>query len=298
MQKTAQWAIGALPSFLLVVLAGFVALKTTGYVLRRLERFMRDRGAREGHVNGEASRRIETLISITGTALRAGLWCMIVLLALVQLGVNVGPLIAGAGLVGLAIGFGAQELVRDVISGFFMLLENDVRRGDWAIINGVAGYVESVTLRTIVLRDEGGVVHVFQNGKITSLSNTTKDWSAVLLDVAISYDEDVDRAIGVMTRVAVGLARDDAYAPRLLSPLEVLGVDSFDDTKTVVRVRLKTDPLAQFEVGREYRKRLIAAFHKASIVMPEAAQTVHLVDRTPRAQPERTAPDAVRSSAS
>lgn len=297
-ERTGQWAISALPSFLLVLVAGFIALKAAGFLLRRIERFMHRRGGHGKH-SEEAARRVATLMSITSTALRAALWSMIVLLALVQLGINVAPLIAGAGLVGLAIGFGAQELVRDVISGFFMLVENDVRRGDWAIINGVPGYVESITLRTIVLRDEGGVVHIFQNGKIATLSNSTKHWSAMMLDVAISYDEDLDRAIAVMTAVGAALSSEEPYTKNITAPLEVMGVESFDDTKTVVRIRLKTRPLSQFEVSREYRKRLAHALREANILMPEAAQTVHLVDRTPRAQPsERGVNGAARSATS
>jgi small-conductance mechanosensitive channel len=280
LERSVTWFVSVLPAVVVILLGGYLALKATTFILRRLESILR-----RGHKSpdsDEGRRRVETLVSIASTALRSVLWAMLVLLVLVQLGIDIAPLIAGAGLVGLAIGFGAQELVRDVISGFFMLVENDVRRGDWAIINGTAGYVDSVTLRTIVLRDEAGVTHIFQNGKIESLSNTSKDWSAALVDVAISYDEDVDRAVGVMVRVGRELAAAPDFAPKLLSDLQVLGVDAFDDTQVVVRVRLKTRPLAQFEVGRELRKRLIKAFHEADIKMPEGSSTMHLVDITPQ----------------
>jgi small-conductance mechanosensitive channel len=284
LHRTVSWAIGALPALLLVALAGYVALRVTAFLVKRLDAVLRKRSGKRSR---ELERRVATLLSISGTALRAVIWSMIVLLGLVQLGVDVAPLIAGAGIVGLAIGFGAQELVRDVISGFFMLLEDDIRRGDWAIINGTPGYVESVTLRTVVLRDEGGVVHVFQNGKIATLSNTTKDWSAVLLDVAIAYEEDVERALAAIERTAEALRDDDALGARLLEPLEVLGVEAFDDSKTTVRVRLKTEPLAQFEIGRAFRRRLVRAFHEARIRMPETSQLVRIDYRAPQKQQSR-----------
>lgn len=189
-----------------------------------------------------------------------------------HLGVNLGPILASAGVVGLAVGFGAQHLVRDLVSGFFLLLENQLRVGDVAIINGTGGLVESVTFRTVVLRDQAGVVHVFPNGAITTLANATKDWSAYVIDVAISYKEDPDRVIAIMRQVADGMMADSVLSGLILEPIEIFGVDNFTDTAVIIKARFKTQAAQQYLIGREYRRRLKKAFDTESVELPPTAQ--------------------------
>jgi small conductance mechanosensitive channel len=200
---------------------------------------------------------------------------MLALLVLVELGINIGPLIAGAGVVGLAVGFGAQELVRDVITGFFLLLENHIRVGDVAIVNGTGGLVESIGLRTICLRDMSGTVHVFQNGKIDTVANMTKEWSAIVFDVGVAYKEDTDKVAELMKKVADEMQAEPEYKDKILEPLEIFGVDSFGDNAVVIKARFKTLPIQQWSVGREYRRRLKYAFDRAGIEIPFPHRTLY-----------------------
>jgi small conductance mechanosensitive channel len=170
--------------------------------------------------------------------------------------------------VGLAIGFGAQTLVKDLIAGFFLTLENQVRVGDVAVINGVAGLVEEINLRTLVLRDGEGSVHIFPNGSIERLSNRTKDYSYAVVDVGIPYAEDPDRVMEVLREVGASLAGDATLGPSVLEPVEVLGVDAFEETRMIVKARIKTLPQKQWDVGREYRRRVVKILDDRGIVMP------------------------------
>ncbi len=185
-----------------------------------------------------------------------------------ELGANIGPVLAGAGIVGLAVGFGAQTLVRDIISGFFLILEDQVRVGDVAAINGQGGFVEAINLRTIVLRDFDGTVHTFPNGGITTLANRSKDFSYYVIDLAIPYQEDPDQVIALLQEVGAELQKDDQFGPLILAPVEVVGVDGFGDWAVTVKLRIKTMPLKQWEVGRELRKRILKTLDAHGIEHP------------------------------
>ena len=182
-----------------------------------------------------------------------------ILMLLRELSIDVLPILTGAGIAGLAIGFGAQNLVRDVISGFFLILEDQVRIGDLARINGVAGIVEQINLRTIVLRDGEGAVQVFPNGTITALANLSKQFSYAIVDVRAAYSENIDRVIGTIREVGASMERDAVWGSLLMAPLDVVGVESLDGGAVTVRVRFKVLPLHQGQVANELRKRLIGA---------------------------------------
>jgi small conductance mechanosensitive channel len=189
---------------------------------------------------------------------------------------DIAPVLTGAGIAGLAVGFGAQTLVRDIISGFFLILEDQVRVGDVAAINGTGGLVEEINLRTIVLRDFEGTVHVFPNGSINTLANRSKDFSYYVIDLGISYREDPDRVAAVVSEVGAMLQADAHYGPSILAPVEIIGLDAFADWSMTLKVRIKTMPLKQWEVGRELRKRIKKAFdaHGIEIPFPERVVTV------------------------
>lgn len=281
-QQTIDWGIHAIPKLLLIFALAFVLLKLLGVGCRWLmNRAWQADDADDAHAAREQEKRLETLVGIVRKAGVVAIWALVSMLVLLQLGVNVAPLIASAGIIGLAIGFGSQELVRDMITGFFILLENHIRKGDVAIINGTGGLVENIGLRTVVLRDLSGTVHVFQNGKIDSLANMTKEWSAMVFDVGVAYKEDVDRVMNVMREVANELARDSAFADKILEPIEIFGVDSFDDSAVVVKARLKTVPIEQWNVGREYRRRLKQSFDERGIEIPFPHRTLYWGDRSP-----------------
>ncbi|WP_437683901.1 mechanosensitive ion channel family protein [Sorangium sp. So ce131] len=295
LRRTLAWAVHALPAVLLVLVLALVLLKALHLVCRRMELSLMRR-SRSGDVKTvrEIEKRSETLLGIFRTTGKVVIWAMVAMLVLVQLGVDVAPLIAGAGIAGLAVGFGAQELVRDVISGFFLLLENHLRVGDVVVVNGTGGLVERVGLRTVALRDESGVVHVFQNGKINSLSNMTLEWSAMVFNVGVACTEDVDRVMKVMREVARELQEDRRYKASILEPLELFGVESFDDRAVVVRARIKTQPIEQWQVGREYRRRLKRAFDALGIAMPVPHRAIRWAEERLPPRPAARAANGAR----
>lgn len=266
--QAAHWLVTSLPSILVIVALGVVLVKSLTYGLAQLNKLLVRRGEEDALPAEEVRKRVDTLTGIVRKASKVLVWGVVATLLLREVGVDIAPILAGAGILGLAVGFGAQNLVRDVISGFFMILENHVRTGDIAVINGTAGLVESISLRTIVLRDETGTVHVFQNGAIATLANRTKGWSAIVLQIGVAYREDPDEVMRVMQAVADALQRDAVWRDRILERMEVLGVESFGDSAVDIKARLKTVPGQQFTVGREYRRRLKAAFEAADIEIP------------------------------
>lgn len=274
-RETMAWSLRTAPRILVLALGLFLALKVLKLGLRRLRLHV---SRRDGSATAEAvehEKRLDTLIGIARKVAVIAIWSMFAMLLLVEIGINVGPLIAGAGVLGLAVGFGAQELVRDVISGFFILLENHLRNGDVAIINGTGGLVESIGLRTITLRDLSGTVHVFQNGKIDTLANMTKEWSAIVFDIRVAHKEDTDTVVGVMRDVAEALRKDESFCGKILEPIEIFGVDELGDSAVVIKARLKTVPIEQWAVGREYRRRLKYAFDERGIEIPFPHRTLY-----------------------
>ncbi len=275
-QDSVQWTITVLPALLVILVLAFILLKLAGLLLRKLKPLMSARMQHGAKLDStEIDKRVDTLVEILTSAIRIAIWAVIGMLVLRRLGVDIAPIIAGAGIIGLAVGFGAQELVRDFISGFFMLMENQVRTGDVAIVNGAGGLVEHVGLRTIVLRDLSGVVHIFQNGKISTLSNMTKGWSAMVFDIGVAYKENPDKVIEVMKRVSEEMRADKEFAPNILEPMEIFGVDEFGDSAVIVKGRLKTKPIQQWAIGREYRRRLKKAFDDEGIEIPFPHRTIY-----------------------
>ena len=177
-----------------------------------------------------------------------------------ELSIDVMPILTGAGIVGLAIGFGAQNLVRDVISGFFLILEDQVRVGDVARINGVGGMVEQINLRTIVVRDGEGAVQVFPNGTITTLANLSKQFAYAVVDLRLAYSENIDRVTGTIREVGASLQHDAAWQAFVLEPIEIVGIESLDNGFATLRVKIKTQPLHQGQVANELRRRLLTTF--------------------------------------
>lgn len=275
-QDTIQWAIGVIPAILLIVFMAFVVLKSVNVLVAKLKPLMRRKMQNGAQIDlSEIDKRIDTLSGIFLSAIKIIVWIMIGMLILRKLGIDIAPIIAGAGIIGLAIGFGTQELVRDIISGLFMLVENQIRVGDVAIVNGTGGLVEHVGIRTIILRDLSGVVHIFQNGKINSLSNMTKEWSAVVFDISVAYKEDTDKVVAVMKKVAEEMMSDKDYSQNILAPIEIFGVDSFEDSAVIIKARLKTKPILQWDIGREYRRRLKKAFDLEGIEIPFPHRTIY-----------------------
>jgi small-conductance mechanosensitive channel len=261
-----------------VLVAAFLIVRVTSAVATRAER---DLSTGTGVDAIERRKRAQTVAGIVRGGLSVLVWATATLMILRELEMDITPVLTGAGILGLAIGFGAQTLVRDVISGFFLIIEDQVRVGDVAMVNGTGGLVEQINLRTIVLRDFEGVVHVIPNGSITTLANRTKDFSFYVIDLGVDYAEDTDRVADAVKAVGEEMLKDPAYAPSILSPLEVVGVDNFADSQVTLRMRIKTVPLKQWEVGRELRRRIKKTLDARGITIPFPQRTLHIVQPPP-----------------
>lgn len=261
---------------LLILLGAFIASRVVNRSIPRLRaRIVRAMLRHAEVTNGELEKRAATLGGIFRKTVCVIIWIVAVIMSLKEAGFDIGPILAGAGVVGLAVGFGAQNLVRDAISGMFMLLENQVRINDVAIINGTGGLVEEINLRTTVLRGLDGTVHVFQNGAINSLSNMTRTYSYYLFDIGVAYKEDTDRVVAVVKELADKMMQEEEYKPLILEPLEVLGVDKFADSAVIIKARIKTPPLKQWAVGREMNRRMKKKFDEVGIEIPFPHQTLY-----------------------
>jgi small-conductance mechanosensitive channel len=271
-----NWLINELPGLLIALVLFFLIFKIVGFSIKKLKKTLLNRADKNDKVDKvEAGKRIHTLISIIHSLIKVILWVMFVMIILQKFGVNIAPILAGAGILGLAVGFGAQELVRDFISGFFIILENQIRSSDVAIINGTGGLVEKIEFRTTTLRDFSGVVHIFQNGKISTISNMTKDWSAMVFDIGVAYKENPQVVMDLMKQVGNELQNDPEFKDKIIDPIEIFGLDKFADSAIVIKARLKTKPIQQWAVGREYRKRLKYAFDQHNIEIPFPHTTVY-----------------------
>ncbi len=260
---------------LLILVLFWIALLVVKALLKRLENRLLQRGKESGEVPTESAKRAETLVRLLRQGIIIMLWVIVLLIILREFGLDIGPILASAGVVGLAIGFGAQNLVRDVISGFFMILENQVRVGDVAVINGTGGLVEAINFRTIVLRDLAGTVHVFPNGAVTTMSNMTKEWSAYVFNLGVAYKEDVDRVSGIIQEVAQRLRDDEHFGALMIEDAEIFGLDQFGDSAVVIKGRLKTKPIKQWEVGREFQRRIKAAFDEQGVEIPFPHRSIY-----------------------
>ena len=257
-----EWLLTHGVKVVLIVVAAFIVVRAATLAIRRLERGLE---RRHGQSDLEWQRRAATLGGILSSLVSAAVGFIAILMILRELTIDVMPILTGAGIAGLAIGFGAQNLVRDIISGFFLILEDQVRVGDLARVNGVAGTVEQINLRTIVVRDAEGAVQVFPNGTITTLANLSKQFAYAVVDLRIAYDENIDRVFGTIREVGVAMERDAHWSPLVLAPLEIVGIESLADGAASVRVKFKTMPLNQGRVANELRRRLMSAFVGRSI---------------------------------
>jgi small conductance mechanosensitive channel len=252
----------------LILSAAYLGAKFLRLGIERLESLLIRAASATDTSLDSATKRIRTLTGVVWTISFGLIWFIAVLIALGEIGVDLGPILAGAGIVGLAVGFGAQHLVRDLVSGFFLILENHIRVGDSAVINGTSGMIEAITFRTIILRDVSGTVYIFPNGTINSFANMSKDWSAYVIDVTVSFKDDSDRIIEIMGKVAEELRAEPKYGSVMLEPIEIFGVDAFTETGLNIRARFKTLPSQQHALGREYRRRLVKALERAGIELP------------------------------
>lgn len=269
-ERLVEWAMSSGIRVALIGIGMLVLLAVTRQVLKRL------RSLYEGALPSPAERRrADTLTHVLRDVARVFIVAVGTMMVLSEIGIDLKPLLAAAGLGGLAIGFGAQSLVKDVISGFFILLEDSIAVGDVVEIAGVSGVVEEVKLRTITLRDASGSVHIVPNGIVDRVKNMTKGYSYYVFDIGVAYREDVDRVMAVLVDIAAELRADPLYASDILDPLEMLGVDRFDESAVIVRCRLKTVPSQQWRIGREMNRRIKKTFDAKGIEIPFPHRTIY-----------------------
>jgi moderate conductance mechanosensitive channel len=248
------------------------ALRVVKLTARKIEKSVDDGDDSVTTLREKRGRTISQLLRSVGRVVIV----TIAILLTFNVFINIAPILAGAGILGLAISFGAQSLVRDIISGFFILLENQFAVGDVIEAVGKSGVVEKMTMRVVVLRDLEGTMHVIPNGEMKVISNKTRGWSRAVVDISVPYTEDVDRAISVVRDEAAQFSTDRTWGLQLDGPIEVLGIESMTDNAITIRTLLKTQPGSQWNVAREFRRRLIIRFSREAIESPFQQRRVHV----------------------
>ena len=267
------WAYAHLPKIVLIVIGAWIVARATRLAGKRIIEYTQDD---DPATKSEREKRAETLVHIVKNAIKVFIYIVASFMILREIGVDIAPLLAGVGIAGLAIGFGAQTLVKDFLTGFFILMENQYRVGDVVKIGDHAGLVEKIKLRTTTLRDLQGVVHIIPNGEVQSVNNMTHEWSRAVLDIGVAYKEDVDRVIGVLERVGKELRQEEAYSQIMLEDPQILGVDNFGESEVTIKMITKTCPLKQWQVARELRRRIKYAFDREGIEIPFPQRTVYM----------------------
>lgn len=255
---------------LLIIVLTFILLKVASFITKRISGLLQ---RKSGDI--EYVKRSDTLSGVIHWILRVVILAVSAFMLLEKVGVPVAPILTAAGVVGLAVGFGAQNLVQDFITGFFLLLEDQIRVGDVVSIGGKGGLVEKVNLRMVILRDLSGTVHFIRNGKIDVVSNMTKEFSNYVFDIGIAYRENVDDVIKVLKEIDEEIRQDPEFKDDILAPLEVMGLDSFGDSAVIIKARTKTKPIQQWRIGREFNRRIKIKFDELNIEIPFPHQTIY-----------------------
>jgi small-conductance mechanosensitive channel len=253
-------------------------------IQRHLQTLSRDAKAAQ-------SARVRTLLPMLRTALMGVILVFVALSILTEIGVNVAPLIAGAGVVGIAVGFGSQKLVQDVINGLFLLFEDAVAVGDVVQLGGLSGVVEQLSVRSIKLRAVDGSLHIIPFSAVTSVTNQTRDFAFAVVDVSVDYREDTDQVAEALRGIAAEMRQDPRWRPVIRDDLDVMGVDRLGDSGVVMRVRLKTEPSQRWAVAREMNRRIKRRFDELGIEIPYPHQKLVLEEKHP-AQTASSAPEA------
>lgn len=226
--------------------------------------------------DAENIKRAATIKSVIQNVFRIAVWIIAALIILGQLGIEIAPLLAAAGIAGLAIGFAGQSLVKDIINGFFILLWDQIRVGDVVEIGGKSGLVERVNLKMTVLRDLSGNVHFVPNGTIDVITNMTKDYSRCVFNIGVAYREDIDHVIDVLKQLDEEMRKDSEFGQYILEPIEILGLDEFADSAVVIKARSTTKPIKQWQVKREFNRRLKKRFDELNIEIPFPHVTLYM----------------------
>jgi small-conductance mechanosensitive channel len=265
------WLVNHGLKIILLIILILVALKIVRIISRKI--FDQFRGDDAGV---EMKKRADTLSEIIRFIMAAVVLTIGLIMILGEFGVQIGPVLAAAGIVGVAVGFGGQYLVQDIISGFFIILQDQVRIGDVVQIGDKGGLVERVSLKNIVLRDLAGNVHFIRNGNINVITNMTKDFSQYVFDIGVAYRENVDEVVKLVKEIDEDMRNDPDYKNDILAPIEILGLDKFADSAIIIKARTKTKPIQQWRIGREFNRRMKIKFDENNIEIPFPHVTLYM----------------------
>lgn len=267
LQGLTPWLLSSGVKILAILAVAFLITRFGGKIIERAivkEIKIKDR-TEEG-----VTKRQKTLIGIFNGGLRVLVWLVVAMMVLSELGLDIGPILAGAGLLGVALGFGAQWMVRDFLAGIFIILENQYRVGDVVCLDDTCGFVENITLRKTIMRDlDGREMHI-PNGSFRMAANLTHGYSRAHMDIAVAYKEDVDKVMKIINKVGSQMAQEEPWKEDILKPIQVLGSgpDKFGDSGVIIKVLGETKPLKQWDILREFRRRVKKAFDKEGIEIP------------------------------
>jgi moderate conductance mechanosensitive channel len=274
MQNDYKWLLKYSDKVLHVLL--ILVLAWLAYLLtKRAIRIMKGYLGNQAGGNPEELKRIETLGQVFRHTFSVIIFVLAGMLLLGEIGISIGPILATAGVVGVAIGFGAQHLIRDYFNGFFILLENQVRQGDVVVVAEKGGLVEEITLRYMKLRDYSGNVHFIPNGAISTVTNMSRGFAYAVIDIGVAYREDLDEVMNIMKQVGSEMAKDPLFSGKMLEEMEMAGVDKWDESAVIIRCRIKVQPLEQWGIRREFLKRLKQKFDHLGIEIPYPHLTVY-----------------------
>ncbi|MBD3413473.1 MAG: mechanosensitive ion channel [Candidatus Aminicenantes bacterium] len=266
-----DWFLSSGITIVLILIALLVVLRIVKSFSKRLSKLFLKKKEDE-----ESRKRADTISSVIRNTLRITVVVLALLIILSQVGIEIGPLLAAAGIAGLAIGFAGQSLVKDILNGFFILLEDQIRVGDIVEVGGISGVVEKINLKLTRLRDLEGNVHFIPNSIIDIVSNKTKEYSCYLLDIGVAYREDADEVMEVIKDIDKEMREDPNWKEQILQPVEIFGLDRFDDSAVVVRARTRTLPAKQWGVGREFKRRIKKRFDELDIEIPFPHTTLYM----------------------
>ncbi|HVX28973.1 MAG TPA: mechanosensitive ion channel family protein [Nitrolancea sp.] len=276
--------IGPIISVLVIVALALVILRVMRTLIRRMIRHLVERNEKP---NRELTLKINTLSSVVESGGRALVIVLAAMMILSNIGINIAPLLASAGVVGIAIGLGAQSLIKDVIGGFLILFEDQYGVGDVISVNGFSGSVEHLSLRRTGLRGADGSFTVIANGDVRAVQNLTKDWSRAIIDVDISHDDDIDQAVAALTDMLDGIQDDPELGDAILAPADILGVQAMGPYQVTLRVMIKTRPMEQWRVQRVLLRRIKQGFYRtgATIPYPRNETVVRAIEEQPAPTP-------------
>lgn len=273
MELVVPWFLSSGIKILIIIIASYILNKISK---RSIEKVVRMSVVSGKFLSKEAEeKREDTLIRIFTWTSRIIILFVTILIILQEIGIPIGPILAGAGIIGLAVGFGGQYLIRDIISGFFIILENQYRIGDIVNFDGTSGLVEDISLRMTTLRDLDGTVHHIPHGEIKKVANRTKDFARVNLNIGVAYNSKLEHVIQIVNKVGNELAQDPQWKEFIILPPQFLRVEDFADSSIIIKILGETQPLRRWEVTGELRKRIKVAFENEGIEIPFPQRVIH-----------------------